>query len=121
MNESARGGEQRQASARGLGCDPLDQTMFSPLVSKVNLFHLADFATRSGLFLGERHWECLRLPGLRGVRLGMGKMQPECSDAAPPGADVILRQEPDTDEDEEEDDRKKEGDDEDDTDDGYSE
>jgi hypothetical protein len=49
----------------------------------------------------------------------MGKIQPECSDADPPGADVILRQEPDEEEEEEGD--SKEDADEDDTDDGYSE
>jgi hypothetical protein len=50
----------------------------------------------------------------------MGKISSECSDADPPGADVILRQEPDEEEEEDEGDSK-EGDDEDDTDDGYSE
>ena len=55
-----------------------------------------------------------------GRTIGMGKVQPECSDAAPPGADVILRQEPDEEEEEDEGDSE-EDDEEDDTDDGYSE
>jgi hypothetical protein len=37
--------EQRQASAHGQSCDPLDQIMLSPVVSSVNPFHLADLAT----------------------------------------------------------------------------
>jgi hypothetical protein len=37
------GREQHQASA-GKSCDPLDAIMISPLVSKVNPSHLADFA-----------------------------------------------------------------------------
>jgi hypothetical protein len=44
----------------------------------------------------------------------------ECSDADPPGADAIFRQEPDEEEEEDEG-ESKEDDDEDDTDDGYSE
>jgi len=45
MNEFARG-ENNVKPPRGQSCDPLDQTMFSPLVQKVNPSHLADFATR---------------------------------------------------------------------------
>jgi hypothetical protein len=49
MNESARRGEQHQASAAA-NLHPLDQIMFSPLVSKVNPFHLADFADHCDCF-----------------------------------------------------------------------
>jgi hypothetical protein len=56
---------------------------------------------------------------MRGVRLGMGRIHPECADSA----DVLLRQEPDEEEDEEEDNgkEKEDGDDGVETDDGYSE
>ncbi len=69
-----------------------------------------------------RRCKHLRLIGPPSVRLGMGKMRRECSDADPPSADVILRQEPDEEEEEDEDNSNEDGnDDEDAADDGYSE
>jgi hypothetical protein len=68
--------------------------------------------------------------GVRGVRLDMSRIYPECPDSDPSdrsvAADVLLRQEPDEEEDEEEDEGDgKEDDDDDDgddkDDDGYSE
>ena len=65
----------------------------------------------------------LRRQGLRGLRLDMSRIHPECPDSDPSdrsvAADVVLREEPDEEEDEEEDDRKEEDDD--DEGDGYSE
>ena len=75
-------------------------------------------------FLPPGRWECLRLPRVRGVPLGMGRIHPQCPDSDPSdrsvAADALLRQEPDEEEDEDEGDGKEEDDD-DEEDDGYSE
>ena len=65
--------------------------------------------------------------GVRGVRLDMSRIYPECPDSDPSdrsvAANVLLRQEPDGEEDEEEDegDGKEDDDNDDKDDDGYSE
>jgi hypothetical protein len=112
--------------------------MFPPLVSNVNASHLADFATDRDCSFGGRHWDTCICQGYEAYDWGMAKYT-ECSDADPPGADVILGQEPDEEEeagevdsneeeddhDEDEDDQDDEDDDDDDdddaADDGYSE
>jgi hypothetical protein len=68
----------------------------------------------------------LRRQGLRGLRLDMSRIHPECPDSDPSdrsvAADVVLRQEPDEeDEEEDEGDGKEDNDDDDKDDDGYSE
>jgi hypothetical protein len=68
----------------------------------------------------------LRCHWLRGLRLDMSRIHPECPDSDPSdrsvAADVLLRQEPDEEEDEEEDEGDgKKNDDDADEDDGYSE
>jgi hypothetical protein len=59
---------------------------------------------------------------LRGVPLGMSRIQPECPDSDwSVATDALLRQEPDEEEDEEDDEGNGEDNDDDETDDGYQE